>query len=220
MAGPQSVSDGLAQDANGREFVLGVDLDGVVANYEGAFRSYIAGLRGIHPADLPTVKTWSFTDNGWFADNSEYLDAHRDAVNDGMFALMDMIPDASDALWALSDAGIRIRIITHRLIVNFNFGKTVADTVSFLDRHDIPYRDLCFLRDKADVGCDLLVDDAPHNIEALRSAHGPAIAMVFDQQYNQHVPGLRARNWHDVVDEVARRTGLDIKVKPRNRTNS
>jgi 5'(3')-deoxyribonucleotidase len=209
MAGPQSGS------SSSREFVLGVDLDGVVGDYEGSFRRFIGQQRGVDPGSLPDVHTWSFTENGWFNNDEEYLSAHRDAVNQGLFANMDMISGASDALWALSDAGIRIRIITHRLIINFNFAKTVSDTVTFLDRHRIPYRDLCFVRDKADVGCDLLVDDAPHNIEALRSKHGSDVAITFDQSYNRGVEGLRAISWAEVVAEVERRTGKIIPIVSR-----
>lgn len=217
MAGPQTAP---LSNPQGREFVLGVDLDGVVADYEGAFRQFIAKKRGVDPSSLPQLNSWSFTENGWFNHDGEYMDAHREAVNEGMFASMDSLPDASAALWALSDAGVRIRVITHRLIVNFNFAQTVSDTVTFLDRHKIPYRDLCFVRDKADVGCDLLIDDAPHNIEALRAAHGPAVAMTFNQSYNVNIPGLRAHSWAEVVDEVARRTGLPIPFTPSSAPSS
>jgi len=211
MAGPQS------NEINGREFTLGVDLDGVVADYEGWFRNFVAERKGIEPSDLPPVNHWSFAANGWFDTDADYLQAHRDAVNDhDMFAKLSPLAGVSDALWALSDAGIRIRIVTHRLVVNFIHAQAVRDTVSFLDTHDIPYRDICFVKDKADVGCDLYIDDAPHNIEALRAKHGPSVAMVYDQAYNRHVPGLRAKHWGDVVAEVSLRTGLEIKVVERN----
>lgn len=211
MAGPQTAN------GNGREFILGVDLDGVVADYEGWFRDFVATRKGVHPNELAPVTEWSFVSNGWFNSDAEYLDAHREAVNNHqMFAKLSPLKGVSDALWALSDAGIRIRIVTHRLVVNFTHAPAVRDTVQFLDDHSIPYRDICFVKDKADVGCDLYIDDAPHNIESLRAKHGPAVAMVYDQAYNRHIPGLRATNWDDVVAEVSRRTGLDIDIKPRN----
>jgi 5'-nucleotidase len=213
MAGPQSVET----TNNGREFILGVDLDGVVADYESWFREFVASRKGIEPHELPALTQWSFAANGWFETDNEYLEVHREAVNEHqMFAKLSPLEGVSDALWALSDAGIRIRIVTHRLVVNFSFAPAVRDTVLFLDEHNIPYRDICFVKDKADVGCDLYIDDAPHNIESLRAKHGPAVAMVYDQGYNQHIPGLRAYNWGDVVAEVSRRTGLDIVVQPRS----
>ena len=59
--------------------------------------------------------------------------------------------------------------------------------MAWLDQHGIPYRDLCFLGDKPEVEADAYVDDAPHNVEALRAAGNDVI--VFDQPYNGHVDG-------------------------------
>jgi 5'(3')-deoxyribonucleotidase len=76
----------------------------------------------------------------------------------------------------------------------------VADTVEWLDRHSIPYRDLCFLGDKPQVEADAYIDDAPHNIEALRSSGAEAV--IFSQRYNSEVEGPRAAGWSEVEDWV------------------
>ena len=89
-----------------------------------------------------------------------------------------------------------IRVITHRLFANWGHAVAVADTVDWLDDHGIPYRDLCFLGQKPQVEADAYVDDAPHNIEALRAAGNPVI--VFDQPYNAEVAGPRAGSWPEV----------------------
>lgn len=196
----------------GKEFVIGVDLDGVVANYEGRFREIAAEILGMSTRKFPRAKCWSFVEAGWpFTDEAHYLEVHRQAVAEyGLFRTLPPIPGASEALWLMSDAGIRIRVITHRLVVNFAHAAAVGDTVNWLDDHRIPYRDICFARDKAEVGADLYVDDSPANIAALRGACGDDAAMVFDQLYNRHVAGLRARSWDDVLTEVAARTGIEF----------
>jgi hypothetical protein len=99
-------------------------------------------------------------------------------------------------LWRLSDAGVWIRLITHRLYVNWGHAVAVADTVGWLDAHGIPYRDLCFLGQKPHVEADAYVDDAPHNVEALRSTGSRVI--VFDQPYNRELAGPRAQSWLEV----------------------
>jgi 5'(3')-deoxyribonucleotidase len=76
----------------------------------------------------------------------------------------------------------------------------VADTVEWLDHHSIPYRDLCFLGEKPQVDAHAYVDDAPHNIEALRSSGAEAV--VFSQRYNSEVAGPRAAGWSEVEDWV------------------
>jgi 5'(3')-deoxyribonucleotidase len=117
-----------------------------------------------------------------------------------MFRTMPAIEGASEALWRLSDAGVWIRLITHRLYANWGHAVAVADTVAWLDEHAIPYRDLCFLGQKPHVEADAYVDDAPHNVDSLRSTGSPVV--VFDQPYNQGLDGPRARSWHEVEDLV------------------
>jgi len=114
---------------------------------------------------------------------------------------MAVIDGAADALWRLSDAGLWIRIITHRLYVNWGHQTAVTDTVAWLDEHRIPYRDLCFLGAKPEVEADVYIDDAPHNVEQLRAADNEVI--VFDQPYNRHLRDPRATSWAEVEDLVA-----------------
>jgi 5'-nucleotidase len=110
------------------------------------------------------------------------------------------MPGVSDALWQLSDLGVWIRIITHRLCVNWAHETTAADTAAWLDEQRIPYRDLCFIGAKPDVGADIYVEDSPVNVLGLREAGRHTI--VFDQLYNRDLPGPRARDWGEVVELV------------------
>lgn len=194
------------------EWTLGVDLDGVVANYEARMREVTATITGTDPASIPVAHTWSLVESGWpFRDEQDFLRVHQIAVNEhNLYRNMDPIAGASKALWALSDAGIRIRVVTHRLVVNFLHATAVADTVSWLDEHKIPYRDICFVRDKADVGCNLLIDDSPINIASLQSKRGPDSVAIFHQPYNAHLDGIRVHTWNDVLALVSARTGIDL----------
>jgi 5'(3')-deoxyribonucleotidase len=195
-----------------KEFTIGVDLDGVVADYESRFREIAAEIMGHDVRRYPPARTWNLVDSGWpFDDNAHYLAVHRQAVAEhGLFRRLAPIPGASEALWRMSDAGIRIRIVTHRLVVNFSHASAVSDTVNWLDDKRIPYRDICFVRDKAEVGADIYVDDSPANVTALREVRGENAVMVYDQLYNRHLPGLRAYNWDDILNEVAARSGLEL----------
>ena len=182
-------------------FVLGVDLDGVVGNHTVRFREIMADLRGVDPETMPLERSWDFHEWGFGPD--EYAHYHRIAVMEyDMFRTMPVIEGAADALWRLSDAGIWIRIITHRLYVHWGHEKAVADTAAWLDANKIPYRDLCFLGAKPQVEADAYIDDAPHNIRQLRAAGNTVI--TFEQPYNRDVvEGPRARSWNDVEEIVA-----------------
>ena len=194
-------------------FVLGVDLDGVCGDYTSAFRAAVAADRGIDPAELGSQRTWEFREWGIGPDDFDHY--HRSAVLEHrMFKTMDPIPGAAEALWRLSDAGVWVRIITHRLCVNWGHAIAVADTVEWLDRTGIPYRDICFLGRKPEVEADAYVDDGAHNVVALREAGNDVI--VFDQPYNQDVDGPRAYGWPDVeawVADLAAAKGLPLQAQ-------
>jgi 5'-nucleotidase len=193
-------------------FVLGVDLDGVCADHTAAFRAVVAAERGVDPEALGPQVSWDYHE--WGLDDDTFLTLHRRGVLEHrMFRDMPPIPGVAEALWRLSDAGVWIRVITHRLYANWGHQVAVADTVAWLDGNGIPYRDLCFLGQKPQVEADLYIDDAPHNIDALRAGGAPVI--VFDQPYNAGVPGPRASSWAEVetlVGAEMTRQGLSVQV--------
>ena len=185
------------------EFVLGVDLDGVCADYTSAFRRIAAMERNVDADSLTTEVSWDFAE--WGLNRDSFLELHKTSVQDHrMFKNMPALDGVSDALWRLSDAGVWIRIVTHRLVTNWGHALIVSDTVDWLDAKSIPYRDICFLGRKPEIEADAYVEDAPHNVEALRARGNTVI--VFDQPYNRDLDGLRASNWVEVeaiVSELA-----------------
>jgi 5'(3')-deoxyribonucleotidase len=196
-------------------FVLGVDLDGVCADHTTGFRAIVAERRGVDPNTLPLERSWDYEE--WDLGPGELDDLHRHAVVERrMFRTLPMIDGAADSLWRLSDAGAWIRILTHRLVVNFNHSEAVSDTVLWLDDHRIPYRDLCFLGAKPQVEADLYLDDSPPHITALRRAGNQVL--VFDQPYNRELKDPRAHGWSEVEDHVMERLiahSGDYGVQPR-----
>jgi 5'(3')-deoxyribonucleotidase len=100
----------------------------------------------------------------------------------------------------LSKAGVRIRIITHRLFIKYFHQIAVSQTIQWLDQNDIPYWDLCFMQQKTAVGADLYIEDSPANIERLRAEGQKTI--VFTNSTNEQLPGLRANNWDEVLELV------------------
>ena len=182
------------------DFVLGGDLEGGCADYTAGFRSVASKEWDVPESALTTEVSWDFGE--WGLDREGFLALHRASVQQHrMFRDMPAIDGASESLWRLSDAGVWIRVITHRLVTNWGHAIIVSDTVEWLDLRRIPYRDLCFLGRKPEVQADAYVEDAPHNIEALRA--GGNTVIVFDQPYNRDLPGLRATTWTEVEAIVA-----------------
>lgn len=176
-------------------FVFAIDLDGVTLWYVKALKAVVEEEFGLEPGSLTYGHDWWFTEWGITKDN--FLHFHNElAVNRRGLRTLEPIEGAVEALWRLSDAGVWNRILTHRLILPGHHHTLAGDTVYSLEANNIPYRDLCFMEAKADLGAHIYVDDAPHNVEALQDVGKEVI--IFDQPYNRHVEGLRAKGWGEV----------------------
>lgn len=176
------------------------------------FRQYVAAHRGVSPDALPLERSWGFQE--WDLTPEQYGELHRDAVTEHrLFRDLPVIEGCAEVLWRLSDAGVWIRIITHRLYTNWGHAEAVADTVAWLDDARIPYRDICFLGAKPQVEADVYIDDAPHNITQLRAADNDVI--VFDAPYNRDLEGPRASSWAEVEDLVIRLASLKGAIQPQ-----
>src|ERR1017187_5008946 len=108
-------------DTSEGRFVLGVDIDGVCANYGEAFRQVVAKELGVDSDSIGEQTHWGFTESGWpIRDLDHYRELHSIGVTQHhMFATIPVMDGASDSLWRLSDAGVHIRLITPRLYVSW-----------------------------------------------------------------------------------------------------
>lgn len=184
-------------------FVLGVDLDGVVADFIGGLRRIAAEWTNTPVNKLAKRVTYGFKE--WNIEPyGDYKDLHRFAVVErSLFETLKPMPGAAAVLRKLSKQDIRIRIITHRLYIKFFHVKAVEQTARWLEKHGIPYWDLCFMKEKADVGANLYIEDSPDNIKALKKNGNEVI--IFTNSTNDTLPGLRANNWNDVEKIVIKK---------------
>ncbi len=171
-----------------------------MADWNAGFRPIAAAHLGVEEEDLPRPDSWEMSEWGLEAEDLRVL--FKRSIEERIFRDLPAYEGASEVLRGLSDDGVHIRIVTHRLALPGSHAVTVSDTVAWLDENRIPYWDLCFLGRKSDLDLDLLIDDAPHNIESLRQA-GRNI-LVMDQAYNRHLGGPRATSWREVDAHVRR----------------
>jgi 5'(3')-deoxyribonucleotidase len=200
-----------------RRFVLGLDLDGVVADFYGRMREITAEWRGVDVETLPAAVSYGLPEWGVRQmlgnDPGEYERIHRFAVTQReLFLTMEPVPGAPQAIRRLGTEGVRVRIITHRLFIRWFHEIAVAQTVRWLDSHAVPYWDLCLMRDKEAVDADVYIDDTPANVMQLRESGKDVI--VFTNSTNtslENEPGGRADTWADAEAMVRERyyTWLD-----------
>lgn len=189
-------------NAETSQFVLAVDLDGVVADFHAGLKPIAAEWLGIAEKELTDEVSYGFPE--WQLERSGGYDAlHRFAVKErGLFAALAPIRGAPAALRRLSTRGVRIRIVTHRLYISWFHREAIVQTTDWLEHHGVPYWDLCFMRDKAAVGANLYLEDSPGNIEALRADGHPTIALR--NSTNRHLPAPYAEDWAELEPAILR----------------
>jgi 5'(3')-deoxyribonucleotidase len=182
------------------KFVLGVDLDGVVADFYTALRPIAAEWLGVPVDSLTTNVSYGLPE--WGLPEGTYEDLHRFAVTQrDLFRKVEPLAGAAPALRRLDASNqVRIRIITHRLFIKYTHQIAVQQTTEWLDHHGIPYWDLCFMKEKDKVGASVYIEDSPSNITALEELKKRVI--IFTNSTNANMEGLRASSWEHVEELV------------------
>src|SRR5262245_46691947 len=130
---------------------LGVDLDGVCADFYGHMRVLTAEWFERPVAELPEDVSYGLPE--WGLTKETYPSLQGWAVSGrNLFSEVPMISGARRVLRRLSNEGYHIRIITHRLFIAYFHAMAVQQTIEWLDHHGIPYSDLCFMKEKDQVG--------------------------------------------------------------------
>jgi hypothetical protein len=100
------------------EVVIGVDLDGVCADFYARMREIAAEWLEVSVTSLTTSPTFGLRE--WGLGDGQYEKLHRFAVTQRqLFESTPVIDGARRVLRKLSDEEYRIRIITHRLFLPF-----------------------------------------------------------------------------------------------------
>lgn len=181
-------------------------MDGTIADYPEGIRQYL--YRHGYNEQIPYPDHYSLVDStGWpFKNDHEYISAHMKAEEEALYAMLPVYTGVVDTLKSLSDQGVHIRIVTHRLFVHGQHALVVSDTVRWLDANHIPYKSICFTGLKDSIGADLYLEDNADNIKDLRNTGHHC--MVVDQPYNKSVEGPRLYSWegadHFIIKELKR----------------
>lgn len=183
-----------------KEFIVGLDLDGCVADFYDQIRQFYSEWSGKSLEELPSEVTYGMPE--WGLNPDEYKRLHRYSVRQKrLFDVVTPIQGAPQAIRELSNAGIRIRIITHRLFVPYFHAQAASQTIMWLEKHGIPYRDLCLIEDKAAVSADIYVEDTEKNVQAIQDAGRDVIC--FTNSTNRKFDAkLRAGSWDDAKEII------------------
>ena len=73
----------------------------------------------------------------------------------------------------------------------------IDDTYDWLEHHRVPNDEVHILEDKTAVDCDVYLDDADHNVEALTVHHPTATVCRYVRPWNNPTPGaIDVTDWN------------------------
>ena len=161
---------------------LGIDLDGVVADFNTGWmqrynEEFAASLR---PED---ITTWdAMTDLADFATVEDFWEWARNDGGPGLFRHLPVYPGALESLERLS---------TNHAIVIITTKPTWAtsETFAWIADHQRPTNEVHITGDKWVVECDVYLDDGPHNLTALVRERPDRTVCRFVRPWNHPVVG-------------------------------
>ena len=181
---------------------LGIDLDGVVADFN-------AGRIELHRHEFGSdlqpemVTTWNGLHTlGGFADMDAFWAwARGNDDRPSIFRHLDVYPDALETIDRLERSGHDIVIVTTKP------AWARSDTLRWLADHDIPTDEVHMTFAKHRVACDVYLDDSPHVIPSLVRHRPDSLVCRFVRPWNDPVDGaVDVRSWPEFGDLVAERS--------------
>lgn len=180
---------------------LGIDLDGVVANFVQGWMTFYNRDFGTDLMVEDSRRWHDLVDLTHFENIDEFWRWSSDLDGRSLFWHLEPFPGAIDALHSLADAGHEIVIITMK--PDF----AVDDTHEWIAKHQVPAAEVHILEDKWLIECDVYVDDAPHIIRGLAEHRPGSTVCRYVRPWNQPMQGvLDIRDFvefRDVVDRLA-----------------
>lgn len=172
---------------------LGIDLDGVVADFN---RGWIRAYNDRFGTELvpEMVTSWdSPLELTHFADMAAFWAWARDHGGSSVFRYLEPYPEAVEALRTLNRDGHDVVVLTAKP------EWAVHDTLEWIADHRIPTREIHFADDKHRIECDVYLDDAPDQVRTIASHRaGTATVCRFVRPWNVPVQGaVDVHDWEE-----------------------
>jgi 5'(3')-deoxyribonucleotidase len=176
---------------------LGIDLDGVVADFNVGWmerynrqfgtqlhHSQVVGWDGLHK-----LTHFESMDDFWAWAQLDGASIFRD------------LPVIDGAIETMTELTREHRIV----IISSKFDWAIPDTLAWMGEHRVPAREIHFVWDKTTVPCDVYLEDAPANLEALVAAHPRSLVCRMVRPWNRPVAGaVDVADWAAFAEHVHR----------------
>jgi 5'(3')-deoxyribonucleotidase len=173
---------------------LGIDLDGVVADFNKGWIDQYNAEFGTDIAHDATT-TWSgMVGLTHFPDMHAFWEWARDFGNGSIFRHLDTYPAALPALERLAQEHDLVIITTKP-------DWAVHDTFAWISDKKLPAREVHIVRMDAPkwvIDCDVYLEDAPHHLAELCRQRPDALVVRYVRPWNHPVEGVQdVADWHE-----------------------
>lgn len=187
---------------------LGIDLDGVVADFNGGW-TRLYNLQYGTDLTAESVTRWNhIPDLTHFRHMGEFWRWAADLDGASLFRHLDTFPGALEALDALAE--------DHDIVVvTTKPDFAVEDTYEWIAEKGIPTAEIHITEDKWEVDCDVFLDDGPHVLPGLVSGRPRSVVCRYVRPWNQHVPGaVDVHDWDEFRTVVDGLRGAKNEPRP------
>lgn len=180
----------------GKRLRLGIDLDGVVADFTTGWMHFYNTAYGTELRVEDSVSWNGLIDLTHFNNMGEFWDWASDLEGRSVFSHLEPFPGAIEALNSLADDGHHIAVLTTK--PDF----AIHDTFEWLARYKLPTTEIHILEDKWRVECDIYLDDSPHVLPRLAEERPDSEVCRYVRPWNAPVEGATDVNNFDDFREV------------------
>lgn len=169
---------------------LGIDLDGVVADFNSGWISRYNSDFGADVA-FDAVRSWNAIPSlTHFRHMGEFWKWAQDHDGHSLFRHLETYNGAVEALWSLARQRHAVVILTTKP------PWAIHDTFEWIAEHRLPTREVHILEHKWEVDCDVYLEDAPHNLVELVKNRPDRTVVRFVRPWNEPVDGaLDVPDW-------------------------
>ena len=179
---------------------VGLDMDGVLADFNAGWMARYNSDFGTHLEPSMVIAWEGLYRLTHFGSMSDFWIW---AQGDGHSTFRD-----SPALPGAIEAARRIARSHRLVVVSSKFEWAIPDSMGWLAAHGVPAREVHFLWDKTLAACDVYLDDAPHQLEELRSGLPEATICRMVHPWNAPLPGvLDVHSW-DEFEAIVERAAI------------
>ncbi len=173
---------------------IGVDLDGVVANFTKGWTKYYEEEFGKKILEEDITGWGLSTPLTHFKEDLDFWEWAKDINGSSIFRNLEVYKGSVETLNELSKSGHEIVILSSKP------WWSIHDTLIWLGENKIPTKEIHFIEDKWTVDCEVYIDDAPYQLENFKEKAPEKKIIRYVRSYNKPLDGVfDIHHWGELI---------------------